>query len=56
MSIAPNLPLSVVIPVYNEELNLPTLFTRLYPVLDGLAASTRSSLPTTARTTVRSSC
>ena len=28
--------LSVVIPVYNEELNLPTLFNRLYPVLDGL--------------------
>lgn len=28
--------LSVVIPVYNEELNLPVLFERLYPVLDGL--------------------
>jgi undecaprenyl-phosphate 4-deoxy-4-formamido-L-arabinose transferase len=28
--------LSVVIPVYNEELNLPALFSRLYPVLDGL--------------------
>src|SRR3954452_9160567 len=28
--------LSVVIPVYNEELNLPTLFTRLYPALDAL--------------------
>jgi undecaprenyl-phosphate 4-deoxy-4-formamido-L-arabinose transferase len=28
--------LSVVIPVYNEELNLPVLFTRLYPVLDAL--------------------
>src|SRR5436190_2887069 len=28
--------LSIVIPVYNEELNLPTLFTRLYPVLDAL--------------------
>jgi len=28
--------LSVVIPVYNEEANLPTLFQRLYPVLDGL--------------------
>ncbi len=28
--------LSVVIPVYNEEANLPTLFARLYPVLDGL--------------------
>src|SRR3954470_11380350 len=31
-----NIVLSIVIPVYNEELNLPTLFTRLYPVLDGL--------------------
>jgi undecaprenyl-phosphate 4-deoxy-4-formamido-L-arabinose transferase len=28
--------LSVVIPVYNEEANLPLLFQRLYPVLDGL--------------------
>jgi len=28
--------LSVVIPVYNEELNLPTLFARLFPVLDAL--------------------
>jgi undecaprenyl-phosphate 4-deoxy-4-formamido-L-arabinose transferase len=28
--------LSVVIPVYNEELNLPTLFARLYPVLDNV--------------------
>jgi len=28
--------LSVVIPVYNEALNLPTLFARLYPVLDAL--------------------
>ena len=37
MSTAPQL--SVVIPVYNEELNLPTLFARLYPVLDGLARS-----------------
>ncbi len=36
MSTATNLPLSVVIPVYNEELNLPTLFARLYPVLDAL--------------------
>ncbi len=27
---------SVVIPVYNEEANLPTLFARLYPVLDKL--------------------
>jgi undecaprenyl-phosphate 4-deoxy-4-formamido-L-arabinose transferase len=31
--------ISVVIPVYNEELNLPTLFTRLYPVLDALGRS-----------------
>jgi undecaprenyl-phosphate 4-deoxy-4-formamido-L-arabinose transferase len=31
--------LSVVIPVYNEEPNLPTLFARLYPVLDGLGKS-----------------
>ncbi len=30
------LPLSIVIPVYNEELNLPTLCARLYPVLDQL--------------------
>ncbi len=30
---------SVVIPVYNEEANLPTLFERLYPVLDGLGRS-----------------
>ncbi|HWA85386.1 MAG TPA: glycosyltransferase, partial [Opitutus sp.] len=37
MSSAPQL--SVVIPVYNEELNLPTLFARLYPVLDGLGRS-----------------
>ena len=36
MSTAPNIPLSVVIPVYNEELNLPTLFARLYPALDAL--------------------
>jgi undecaprenyl-phosphate 4-deoxy-4-formamido-L-arabinose transferase len=34
MSAAPQL--SVVIPVYNEEANLPRLFARLYPVLDGL--------------------
>jgi undecaprenyl-phosphate 4-deoxy-4-formamido-L-arabinose transferase len=31
--------LSIVIPVYNEELNLPTLFARLYPVLDALHRS-----------------
>jgi undecaprenyl-phosphate 4-deoxy-4-formamido-L-arabinose transferase len=36
MSDSPSLALSVVIPVYNEELNLPTLFARLYPVLDAL--------------------
>ncbi len=36
MSDTPSIPLSIVIPVYNEELNLPTLFTRLYPVLDAL--------------------
>jgi len=34
MSAVPQL--SVVIPVYNEELNLPTLFARLYPSLDAL--------------------
>jgi undecaprenyl-phosphate 4-deoxy-4-formamido-L-arabinose transferase len=34
MSAAPQL--SIVIPVYNEELNLPVLFARLYPVLDSL--------------------
>ena len=28
--------LSVVVPIYNEEPNLPTLFARLYPVLDTL--------------------
>ena len=28
--------LSVVVPVYNEEANLPVLFARLYPVLDAL--------------------
>jgi len=36
MSAPPSVQLSIVIPVYNEELNLPTLFARLYPVLDGL--------------------
>jgi undecaprenyl-phosphate 4-deoxy-4-formamido-L-arabinose transferase len=34
MSAVPEI--SVVIPVYNEALNLPLLFSRLYPVLDGL--------------------
>jgi undecaprenyl-phosphate 4-deoxy-4-formamido-L-arabinose transferase len=35
---APTLPpqVSVVIPVYNEEESLPTLFSRLYPALDAL--------------------
>jgi undecaprenyl-phosphate 4-deoxy-4-formamido-L-arabinose transferase len=32
----PAVALSVVIPVFNEEPNLPVLFHRLYPVLDGL--------------------
>eukprot|EP01035_Chromulina_nebulosa_P049461 gene49461-biopygen34678 len=36
MSATSPVTLSIVIPVYNEELNLPTLFTRLFPVLDGL--------------------
>src|SRR6266700_1224709 len=31
--------LSVVIPVYNEEVVLPALFARLYPALDALGAS-----------------
>jgi undecaprenyl-phosphate 4-deoxy-4-formamido-L-arabinose transferase len=31
--------ISVVIPVYNEEANLPSLFFRLYPVLDALGRS-----------------
>jgi len=31
--------LSVVIPVYNEEASLPTLFARLYPALDALGLS-----------------
>lgn len=38
-SVAPAVALSIVIPVFNEELNLPTLFTRLYPVLDALGQS-----------------
>jgi undecaprenyl-phosphate 4-deoxy-4-formamido-L-arabinose transferase len=37
MSAVPQL--SVVIPVFNEESNLPALFARLYPVLDGLGRS-----------------
>lgn len=39
MSAAANPRLSVVIPVYNEEGNLPVLFSRLYPVLDALHRS-----------------
>ncbi|HTE40033.1 MAG TPA: glycosyltransferase, partial [Steroidobacteraceae bacterium] len=35
MNIAP-LALSVVIPVYNEEAGLESLFARLYPALDAL--------------------
>ena len=31
--------LSVIIPVYNEEQGLQTLFDRLYPALDKLAVS-----------------
>ena len=34
MSAPATVQLSVVIPVYNEEANLPVLFARLYPVLD----------------------
>src|ERR1700685_3326503 len=37
MSATPKL--SVVIPVYNEEAVLPTLFERLYPTLDALGLS-----------------
>src|SRR5258707_5157915 len=36
---APDPKLSVVIPVYNEEQVLPTLFARLYPALDALGIS-----------------
>ncbi len=39
MSSTPSRQLSVVIPVYNEALNLPVLFARLYPVLDALGRS-----------------
>ena len=39
MSTAATLRLSVVIPVFNEQGNLPTLFARLYPVLDALGRS-----------------
>ncbi len=36
MSAPSSVQLSIVIPVYNEEANLPVLFARLYPVLDGI--------------------
>ncbi len=39
MNAAPSVQLSVVIPVYNEELNLPRLFEQLYPVLDSQGRS-----------------
>ena len=39
MSSAPQIQLSVIIPVFNEEGNLPMLFSRLYPVLDALKRS-----------------
>ena len=39
MSSDESLQISVVIPVYNEEGNLPTLFSRLYPALDELKRS-----------------
>jgi undecaprenyl-phosphate 4-deoxy-4-formamido-L-arabinose transferase len=39
VSASSTLALSIVIPVYNEELNLPTLFGRLYPTLDALGRS-----------------
>ena len=39
MNAAPSVQLSVVIPVYNEELNLPRLFDQLYPVLDSVGRS-----------------
>ncbi|MDF9827441.1 undecaprenyl-phosphate 4-deoxy-4-formamido-L-arabinose transferase [Ereboglobus sp. PH5-10] len=35
----PSLDVSIVIPVYNEQGNLPLLFQRLYPVLDALGRS-----------------
>ena len=37
--LASKVDVSIVIPVYNEEGNLPTLFARLNPVLDGLGKS-----------------
>ena len=39
MNTAKQIQLSVIIPVFNEEGNLPVLFARLYPVLDALKRS-----------------
>jgi undecaprenyl-phosphate 4-deoxy-4-formamido-L-arabinose transferase len=39
VSPVPAVAVSIVIPVYNEELNLPVLFARLFPVLDRLGRS-----------------
>jgi len=39
MSSATKIQLSVIVPVFNEEGNLPVLFARLYPVLDALKRS-----------------
>jgi undecaprenyl-phosphate 4-deoxy-4-formamido-L-arabinose transferase len=39
MSLEKHIEVSVVIPVYNEQGNLPTLFARLYPALDALGRS-----------------
>jgi undecaprenyl-phosphate 4-deoxy-4-formamido-L-arabinose transferase len=39
MTLTPRPELSVVIPVYNEEEGLQSLFDRLYPALDALAMS-----------------
>ncbi|MGH7994896.1 MAG: glycosyltransferase [Opitutaceae bacterium] len=39
MNPAPSVQISVVVPVFNEEANLPRLFERMYPVLDGLGRS-----------------
>lgn len=37
--------LSIVIPVYNEERNLPALFARLYPVLDAWRSADGAAAP-----------
>jgi undecaprenyl-phosphate 4-deoxy-4-formamido-L-arabinose transferase len=39
MSDSSSVEVSIVIPVFNEEGNLPTLFARLYPVMDALGRS-----------------